>query len=258
MPEMRVSHLIILAVLFAIVVFPLLVFGGIIGGFWFITKENMDKGVAAAKGYTTARDPAQAMDKFREAIHTRDYKSASYYCTKNYADMLRKSHDNAADLGNTIDKIRDWGTSKGLMTDKLRVTLYALDPFPKNFKSGPAPKQEGENKAYGNYVWEVGHTLENPIVKNLEDMKLLDPRMFRNVLCVQAFAGKIQLVKAGEDWKIDVTTTPLWETEVSYFNDRCKTYQTGMHGMWKDLNNERYDTKGAFERDIMATLIAAK
>src|SRR5262249_26476013 len=171
------------------------------------------------------------MDNFREAIHNRDYKSASYYCTKNYADMLRKSHDNAADLGNTIDRIRDWGTSKGLMTDKLRVTLYALDPFPKNFKSGPAPKQEGENKAYGNYGWEVGYTLENPIVKNLEDMKLLDPRMFRNVLCVQAFAGKIQLVKAGEDWKIDVTTTPLWETEVSYFNDRCKTYQTGMHGM---------------------------
>src|SRR6516225_3858379 len=127
MPEMRVSHLVIFAVLVAIVVFPLLVFGGIIGGFWFITKENMDKGVAAAKGYTTARDPAQAMDKFREAIHNRDYKSASYYCTKNYADLLRKSHDNAAELGNTIDKIRDWGTNKGLMTDKLRVTLYALD-----------------------------------------------------------------------------------------------------------------------------------
>ena len=102
---MRVSHLVITVAIVAIFAVPLLVFAGIIGGFWFITKENMDKGVAAVKGYTGAKDPAQAMDKFREAIHNRDYKSASYYCTKNYAEMLKKSHDNASELGSTIDNI---------------------------------------------------------------------------------------------------------------------------------------------------------
>jgi len=255
---MRVSHLVITVAIVAIFAVPLLVFAGIIGGFWFITKENMDKGVAAVKGYTGAKDPAQAMDKFREAIHNRDYKSASYYCTKNYAEMLKKSHDNASELGSTIDKIRDWGAKKGLITDKLKVTLYALDPFPNNFKGGPAPKQDGDNKAFASFVWEPGYTLEKPNLNNVEDMKQLDPRMFRNILCVQALSGKIALVREGEEWKIDVTTTPQWEAEVSYFNDRCATYQTGLNGMRKDLNNQRYDTKAAFEREIIAKLIAAK
>ena len=257
MAEMRVSSILILLVLVGIVGFLVLTFGGWMAVGWF-RKETFDQGIAAAKGFTPAKTPTEAMDKFKDAIHARDYKSASYYCTKSYAEILKKSHDNASEQGNTIDKIQNWGKNQGLMTDKLRVTLYAFDPFPKNFKSGPAPKQDGDSKATGVYLWEPAYTLDNPAAPVLLDTKQYDARMFQNILCLKMFAIPIKLVKEGEDWKLDIPVTPAWEVEVAYFNDRCKTYQTGMNGMWKDLNNERYDTKARFEQDVIGKLAAAK
>src|SRR5438309_11190825 len=106
------------------------------------------------------------------------------------------------------------------MTDKLRITLFRIDPFPKNFKVGPAPKQDGDKKTLWTYVWDPPFTLDNanaaPIVEN--DLKQLDLKMFNNVLFLpgaqQAFLGgitNIPLVKEGEEWKLDIPMTPAWE-----------------------------------------------
>src|SRR2546423_1158038 len=108
MPEVRVSHVVIFGILAAIVAVPILIFAGVMGGFWFLTKDNMDKTLAGAKGYTKATTPDEAMNKFREAIHARDYQSASYYCTKGYGEALKKSHAKASELGGLIDKIHGW------------------------------------------------------------------------------------------------------------------------------------------------------
>ncbi|MBI1832990.1 MAG: hypothetical protein HYR84_16240 [Planctomycetes bacterium] len=166
--EIRVSHLIIVIVLLVIVAVPILIFFGVIPGFWFLTRESMDKGLAGAQGYTAAKTPGEAMDKFREAIHARDYNNAAYYTTKAYGDALKKSHDKARKLGGLIDKIRSWADNKSLMTDKLKVALFTLDPFPKNFKAGEAPKMDGEKKAYGAYKVDLPYTLRNPLNFNEE------------------------------------------------------------------------------------------
>jgi hypothetical protein len=265
MPEMRVTSVIIIVVVAVVIIVPILIFTGIIGGFWILNKDSMEKGIAAAKGYTAAKTPTEAMDKFKDAIHARDYRSASYYVTKPYGEQLKRSHDNASELGGLIDKIRDWSDGKGLLTDKLRVTLFHLDPFPKHFKGGDAPKMDGENKAYGAYKVDVPYTLKAQMTPMAieNELKQLDLRMYRNILSfvppgTYALPGKVLLVKEGEEWKLDIPTTPAYEAEVSYFNDRAKTYITGLNGMWKDLNNQRYDTGPALENDVMGKLRAAK
>lgn len=267
--EVRLLHVILVLVALAIVGVPILIFAGLIGGFWFLTKENMDKTIAGAKGYTAAKDPGDAMDKFRTAIHARDYDSASYYCTKDYADMLKKSHGNAKELGKLIDRLREYGKDKGIMSDKLRVALYMLDPFPQNFSGGAAPKEDSDKKkAKGSFKWEPGYSLENPAnVVTLGEDKQLDMRMFRTMLMIdpakpaaaQPITGTVQLVKDGEDWKLDIPVSPAWQVEVSHFNDRCKSYQTALGGIVSDLSRERaYDTKHAYEGAILTKLREVK
>jgi len=255
--ELRLLHVMVVAIILIIVAVPILIFAGIIGGFWFLTKENMERGIASTKGYTAAKSPTEAMDKFREAIHARDYKSASYFTTKSYAELLTKSHANAKELGGYVDKIHNWGENKGLLTDKLKVTLYSIDPFPKNFKSGEAPKQDGDKKAVGAYKWEKPFEWKGTPI-NFQDFKDLDQKMYTNILRVNAFQPVIKLVKDGEEWKLDIITTPQWEAEVSHFNDRARTYITGLEALWNDLNRERISTTSGLENEVMAALRAAK
>src|ERR1700686_3374904 len=79
--EVRLVHVMVVAIILIVIATPILIFTGVMGGIaWLgLTKENMEKTIAGAKGYTAAKSPTEAMDKFREAIHARDYKSASYY-----------------------------------------------------------------------------------------------------------------------------------------------------------------------------------
>src|SRR4029077_20444595 len=58
--------------------------------------EAVEETVDTAAGFTPAKTPTEAMDKFREAIQARNYKAAKKYVTKDYADMLERSHTAAA------------------------------------------------------------------------------------------------------------------------------------------------------------------
>lgn len=255
--EFRVSHLIIVVILLVIVLVPILIFFRVIPGFWIFTRESMDKGLAGAQGYTAASTPGEAMDKFREAIHARKYDIAAYYTTKAYGDNLKKTHEKANKLGGLIDKIRNWADNKSLMTDKLKVTLFALDPFPTNFKAGDAPKMDGEKKAYAAYKVETPYTLRSPFNFN-EELKNLDHLMFKNVLSFTAASGKLTLVKEGDEWKRDIPVTPAWEAVVNHFNERAGAYNTALDVLWSNLNNERLDTGAALENDVITKLRTIK
>ncbi len=269
MPEVRVSHLLIVGVILVIIATPILIFLGMLAIPSFdlfgwktpdlnqqTLNKGLDTGLAAAAGFNPAKSPTEAMDKFREAIKGRKYKFAAIYVSKEYADQLNRSHDNAAEFGALVDKIRNWGDNKGILSDKAKIALFSIDPFPSNFKAGPAPKQEGD-KAYGNFVWEK-IKLENPNANILEDVKSMDPRMFQNILSYQAFNGKLEFVKTGEEWKINVPMTPAWETEIGNFNDKTKTYVTALSAFWNDVNRERFESKAKFESELFSQLRASK
>lgn len=270
MPEMRVSHLCIGLIIVVLIGAPILIFFGLVAIPSFdlfgwktpgLNKKNLgeavDASMATAAGFTPAKNPTEAMDKFREAIKSRKYKFAAIYCTKDYAEMLKRSHNSASELGGMIDKIHNWGDNKKILSDKTKLVLYTIDPFPQNFESGPPPKLEGDDKAYAAYKWEP-LKLENLGTNLVEEMKSMDPRMFQNVLSFRVFNGKIELVKVGEDWKLNIPINPAWTTEVAHYNEHSKTYVTGLEGFWADINRMQFDSKGAFEGAVLEKLRAAK
>ena len=196
------------------------------------------------------------MDKFRDAILARKYKSAAIYCTKPYADQLERVADCAAELGEEIDHIEKYADNKGIKSEKLTYFLHQLDPFPKNFKAGPMPVEDPKDKtkAYGTYVFGIFKIMTPPT-----EMKEMDVNMFITVLRPpEIFGNKIQLVKEAEEWKLNIPTNALFETRVSGFKDKCKTYHTALHSLADDLTRERYATKAALEGDVLAKLRAAK
>ena len=179
MAEVRVTSIILLLVVVGLVGFVVLTFGGWLAVGWF-NKDTFDEGVAAAKGYTAAKTPQDAMDKFRMAIQNRDYKYAAKYTTKNYGDMLKRAHTNAENVGTDIDKIRAYAKEKAILSDKLHLIMNMLDPFPKNFKVGPTPKEGPDKKTYGVFIWEPLSYKESTPPKVQDEMKSLDPRMYNN------------------------------------------------------------------------------
>jgi hypothetical protein len=248
MPEVRVSRLLIFLVLVGGGILVFVFFGSAIG-YW--TWEAW----SVARGYTGAKTPNEAMVKFNEAIRNRDYDAASRYTSKSYGDLLKQGHGPARDLAREIDQIRKFGENKGLLTDKLILTLQGLDPFPTNFKVGAAPKEDKDGKkAYGRFE------VENLILKNpsaalgANDLKDLDPTMYVNVFVAPELFKSVELVKEGEEWKLNVATNQVSERVLNNFLAKHKTYHTGLHTFVTNMSNERYDNPGAFEVEVLNKL----
>lgn len=273
MPEVRVSHLFIVLFILILIGTPILIFVGYLAIPSFdlfgwktpaLTKKDMEKGLetslATAAGYTPAKSPAEAMDKFREAIQARKYKFAAVYVTKDYADMLDRTHEGAAELGAVLDKIRNYGKEQGILTDKTTFFLKQLDPFPKNFKAGPSPTKKGDDKAFAKYEWELigGKVTQQQIFTELEN---LDKDLYQSVLCpMLIFHNPIEIIKEKESdaWKLKIPTNPKWEETVNYFNSRWKTHHTGLLAFAEGMTRDRYPNPGAFESEVFARLRAAK
>jgi hypothetical protein len=271
MPEVRVSHLFIVFIILVLIGTPILICVGyfsipsfdIMG--WktpSLSKKEMeqglDTGLATAAGYTPAKSPAEAMDKFREAIQARKYKFASIYVSKDYADMLNRTNEGAAELGSVLDRIRNYGKEQGILTDKTTFFLKQLDPFPKNFKAGPAPTKKGDDKAFGRFEWEKlgGKVTNQQIATELES---IDKELYQCVLCpMPIFLNPIEINKVGDAWKLKIDTNPQWEEVVNYFNTRWKTHHTGLLAFAEGMTRERYSNPGAFESEVFARLRAAK
>jgi hypothetical protein len=110
-----------------------------------------------------------------------------------------------------------------------------------------------KTKAYGSYTFEASKLTLPPT-----EIKDMDVFMFVTVLRPPAIVGKIELVKEGEEWKLNIAPDAEFATRVGYFKDHWKTYHTGLHSLADDLSRERYDTKAGLEGDVLGKLRAAK
>jgi len=262
--EVKVLHLVILIIVVGSLGSVALAFFGVIS-IGPLNESNLKfwstKAVQTASGYTPAKTPTEAMDKFMKAIHARDYKAAKIYTTKSYGDMLERTHTAAYDLGTVIDKIRNFGKNQSILNDKTTYVLFQLDPFPTNFGADKPPEEKG-GKAYGKYKWEplaIKSTLPQLAAQMVSDFDSLDKDMFQTVLAPpRLFAGQIELVKEGEEWKLNIPTNPQWETAAAHFLNNAKTYHTGLVALESDLRRNVYDNPNAYERDLFAKLRLAK
>ncbi len=195
---------------------------------WFSTL--VDRGEKIAKGFTPAKTPKEAMEKFTEAIKKRDYKSASEYCTGDYAEALQKAHEEARALGETIDTVTNLMKEKGLTNDKAKYLLRQLDPFPHDFKVEKVDEPK-DGKVTGHFA---------PIPINLDRSELgptplaqMDPKMFQtNLMPTNELMFNVPLKEVGEgdakSWKLDIPLKPEMRAKIDYYTDHARTYVTAL------------------------------
>src|SRR5437879_12435811 len=86
---------------------------------WF--SKTVSDVTREAKGYTAAQTPQEAIDKFRDAIKSRDYESAATYCGPEYAEQMRKGAKAAKELGEGIDDLLHAMDKHGVTQDRKSV-----------------------------------------------------------------------------------------------------------------------------------------
>jgi hypothetical protein len=231
------------------IVFILIVIALLVGGAWFIFGgiDGFQKFVA---GFQSASTPTEAMEQFRDAIQKRKYRWAATYCTKDYGDILVKTDAEAARLGRTIDKIREFMEAGKLQTDQCVVLLNSLDPFPGNFKVQGVVKEINDKEASGSFAWEpLQLSNQNPTVDSR-----VDPKMCQRALMPRAFFNTpIKIVKDSEGWKLDIPVAPMVDS-VRYFQDHAKTYHSELQTFQTYMTNGRYDNPKAFEGELLDAL----
>jgi hypothetical protein len=238
--------------------------------------------IRSAQGFSPAKTPKEALDKFKKAIKARDYESAALFCTAEYAEQMHKCAKQARELGKSIDDlahtIRDVAK---LDTPKGMYTLALLEPFPPDFTYEITNTNEEAHTA------DARITLDDAkLSKATKDSDLhipglrLDNRIQRTLLPrTQNIARAVYLNEVGMDvqlkaegdkekvWKIDFPVTvafalklptgevhyPGTRDSVDFLEKKGPSYAEALDNLKASLKKDP-ETKSNFESELRREL----
>ena len=88
----------------------------------------------SASGFSPAKTPQEAIDKFKDCIKKRDYETAAeLYCAGKYREQVLRVAKKAKDLGDMIDSLVYNMDTKGVNNPNTKYMVKLLEPFPKTF-----------------------------------------------------------------------------------------------------------------------------
>jgi hypothetical protein len=207
-----------------LIVFVALIAALGIGGYLYLFKKNEVKALFDSPAHT----PIEAIDKFREAMRSRNYDKAARYCTRDYADLLIKSHKPAKEVGDIVDDLKHRLINDGLMSAEMKNILNALDPFSPDtvMMLGSSNSQEG---------WV---TLSAPAVLPADWHIGTLPYMSLYV----GLPSTIKVIKEGEgdkaEWKLDFPAPANLQIAVTRLNDRYKDIVNPLKRLTMEVKNE--------------------
>jgi hypothetical protein len=215
------------------------------------------KGVQKAKGYELAKTPNEALEQFCKATRERDYDTAQeLYCTGDYAEQLRKAAKPAKDLGEHVDKLLEKMESTSMKSDKAKVLLRLLDPFPTTMEIQEV-KQKGDDKATG--------VLKNS--KEVGDINAVTwtfkpPLVFRALYAAGPRDAPLSTIKVDlkrqekdgkQFWKIVIPVKAYMRSQVNLLVDKGPELCKALRKLTQELNNEA-TTKVDFEKQFQEKL----
>jgi hypothetical protein len=183
----------------------------------------------AAEGYGPARTPSEAMDKFLKAIKDRNYEAAESYLGGDYAEQFHKGAKQGQPLGVAIDNLNAALEKTGVKSDRVKVILKLMDPFPTGLKVVDV-KQDGD-KAHATITEEPGVLLRpDGRVENWDLPPALCQALFRGV---------------------------LGSGTIDYLNDNGSNYVNALERVKEDVKNDA-TTKADLERALRTALSDSK
>ena len=216
-----------------------------------------NQGSLAAQGYTPAKTPSEALDSFRKAVKDRNYTAAEMYLGGDYAEQFHKGSKNGQALGVAIDNLFHTMETTGTKSDKVKLVLRLLDPFPATLKVLKV-EQAGDKRAYALLTEESGSALE---IQGTFQGWTVDPRMFRSLFRSVPPDGRVELAREGDSgngqWKIYLPVTPQLRLCVDYLAENGSNYVNAINRVKEDLKNDA-TTKESLENALKKALEESK
>jgi hypothetical protein len=216
-----------------------------------------NQGALAAQGFTPAKTPSEALDSFRKAIKERNYAAAEMYLGGDYSEQFHKGAKNGQNLGIAIDNLFNAMEKTGTKSDKVKLVLRLLDPFPATLKVLKV-EPNGDKSAYAILTEESGSPLD--IRGTFQDWTI-DPRMFRSLFRSVPPDGRVELRKEGDSangqWKIFLPVTPELRSCVDYLAENGSNYVNAINRVKEDLKNDA-TTKESLENALKKALEESK
>jgi hypothetical protein len=203
-----------------------------IGGFLYLFKrEAVLNLVDSARGYPDAKTPQECVDNFKTAIKDRKYDKAAKYCTKEYAEQLKKGADAGNEVGTAIDDLTHRMKNDGVLTSEIEFILFINDPLPPDLKL--TVQSPGEKEATAS----VG--VDNPILQSTPTKTWKVDPLFIKAFYYDYPRGEVRLVKEGDYWKIDVPVTPAMRERVDRLVRNHKDYVNALKKMSEEVRRDR-------------------
>jgi hypothetical protein len=172
------------------------------GVFTFVPKSRpaiVKKWFLQAKGFSPAKTPEDALDKFKQALEKRDYEAAKLYVTGDYLEWLDKGGPDAAELVGAVGELRAVMKTTGVKSDKVDFALFKLEPFPP-YKVGAVKKNDKSAVARIHWADDVARFQSAP---SIADWRI-------NWLMIHALMPSaaldpidVSVKDTGSGWKID-------------------------------------------------------
>jgi hypothetical protein len=197
-----------------------------------------------ARGFTPARTPEEALQKFREAIKARDYEAAASYLNSEYAEQMRRAAPAARSLATAIDAVEGGITSPDLKSDQVVCMLRLLEPFPAQIR-WEAIQLEGEDRARTG----VYESPRLPLTQPSHGKWQIDeqiPRALAVEWVMQPPSGRfpLELKREGQGettaWKIHVPVTDRLRKSVDRLVEKYPGYVKNLDDVRRQLLDHKY------------------
>ncbi|MCE9566674.1 MAG: hypothetical protein K8U57_32020 [Planctomycetes bacterium] len=225
----------------------LIVLIGLVGGGVYLFMFKKADTIRTVKGYKKAETPQIAADMFKEAIKNREYEIAASYCTTSYAEQLKRGNVAGGKLATAIDNLTYQMNERKLMRDEVKIVLFGLDPFPKDFQvtvskeSGDTaegtfvfsgPNMSGDNPNLGG--WNLKGEIFNVYTRSMKF-----PKPGTMVAAMKKEAG---------EWKFDFPSDNGLQLRVAYLNEKYMNYVNPMEKVTQEVKNEPETRENATTR----------
>jgi hypothetical protein len=215
-----------------------------------------------AQGYTLAKNPTDAITKFKEAIEKRNYDAAQRYLAGDYLDEFRRGAEGGQALAQAIDDLRhNVEEVAKINSEKGKVVLQLLDPWPKDWRFTLNHK-EGEDEATAI----IAIDLITPEALKYQDLSFntswkLDKRIMMSLVPIEAYTTvglPVKLKSEGTKdkvWKLYFPTTDGLHASVAYLKENYGNYARALESIkWQVKNDATVYTKDGFERELRTEL----
>lgn len=203
-----------------------------VGGFLYLFKrEAVAELFDGARGYPQAKTPQECVDNFKKAVSERKYDKAAKYCTKEYAEQLKKGADAAHDIGTAIDDLSHRMKNDGVLTSEIEYILFLNDPLPPDVKM--TVQSPGDKEATALI------SVDNPVLQSKPTKTWKFDPQFIKAYYFDYPRAEVKLVKEGDHWKIDIPVTPDMRNRVDRLVRVHKDYVNALKKMSEEVRTER-------------------